>query len=124
MAIAGGVNVITNPNLHQNLAAASFLNPKGSSCAFDASAAGYCRGEGAGIIVLKPLSKALEAGDSIWRLSPVLLLIRAPTSALLQFPTLSHKAPCTYALWRPLVLNPDMYNMWRPMEQVHRWAIL
>lgn len=65
MAIAGGVNVITNPNLHQNLAAASFLNPKGSSCAFDASAAGYCRGEGAGIIVLKPLSKALEAGDSI-----------------------------------------------------------
>lgn len=65
MAIAGGVNVITNPNLHQNLAAASFLNPNGSSCAFDASAAGYCRGEGAGIVVLKPLSKAIEAGDSI-----------------------------------------------------------
>jgi acyl transferase domain-containing protein len=65
MAIAGGVNVITSPNLHQNLAAASFLNPNGSSRAFDASAAGYCRGEGAGIIVLKPLSKALHAGDNI-----------------------------------------------------------
>lgn len=65
MAIAGGVNVITNPNLHQNLAAASFLNPNGSSRAFDASAGGYCRGEGAGIVVLKPLSKAIESGDSI-----------------------------------------------------------
>jgi acyl transferase domain-containing protein len=65
MAIAGGVNVITSPNLHQNLAAASFLNPNGPSCAFDASAAGYCRGEGVGIIVLKPLSKALDAGDNI-----------------------------------------------------------
>ncbi|KAJ6133404.1 hypothetical protein N7471_008619 [Penicillium samsonianum] len=65
MALAGGVNVITSPSLHQNLAAASFLNPSGSSCAFDASAAGYCRGEGAGIVVLKPLSKAIAAGDNI-----------------------------------------------------------
>ncbi|KAJ5497536.1 hypothetical protein N7463_009523 [Penicillium fimorum] len=65
MAVAGGVNVITSPGLHQNLAAASFLNPSGSSRAFDASAAGYCRGEGAGIVVLKPLSKAVAAGDNI-----------------------------------------------------------
>ncbi|KAJ5446662.1 hypothetical protein N7445_001483 [Penicillium cf. griseofulvum] len=65
MALAGGVNVITSPSLHQNLAAASFLNPSGSSRAFDASAAGYCRGEGAGILVLKPLSKAIAAGDNI-----------------------------------------------------------
>ncbi|RHZ53126.1 hypothetical protein CDV55_100294 [Aspergillus turcosus] len=65
MALAGGVNVITSPNLHQNLAAASFLNPNGSSRAFDASDGGYCRGEGAGILVLKPLSKAVAAGDNI-----------------------------------------------------------
>ncbi|OAG11208.1 ketoacyl-synt-domain-containing protein [Paraphaeosphaeria sporulosa] len=65
MAIAGGVNVITSPNLHQNLSAASFLNPSTTSRAFDASAAGYCRGEGAGVVVLKPLSKAIEAGDNI-----------------------------------------------------------
>lgn len=65
MALAGGVNVITNPNLHQNLAAASFLNPSGPSRAFDAAAAGYCRGEGAGILVLKRLSRALADGDTI-----------------------------------------------------------
>lgn len=65
MALTGGVNVITSPNLHQNLAAASFLNPSGPSRAFDAAAAGYCRGEGAGIIVLKRLSRALAEGDTI-----------------------------------------------------------
>lgn len=65
MAVAGGVNVITSPSLHQNLAAASFLNPEGSSKAFDASANGYCRGEGAGLLVLKPLSCALADDDLI-----------------------------------------------------------
>ena len=65
MALAGGVNVITSPDLHQNLAAASFLNPSGASRAFDADAGGYCRGEGAGLLVLKPLSRAVADGDSI-----------------------------------------------------------
>lgn len=65
MALAGGVNVITSPSLHQNLAAASFLNLNGSSRAFDDKARGYCRGEGAGIIVLKRLSQALVDGDQV-----------------------------------------------------------
>lgn len=65
MALAGGVNNITSPGLFQNLAAASFLSPTGPSNAFDASANGYCRGEGAGVVVLKPLERALADGDSI-----------------------------------------------------------
>ncbi|KAI0180672.1 hypothetical protein GGR52DRAFT_583146 [Hypoxylon sp. FL1284] len=65
MALAGGVNIITSPTLYQNLAAASFLSPSGSSKAFDASADGYCRGEGAGIVVLKRLSEAIADGDLV-----------------------------------------------------------
>ncbi|CZT49204.1 related to polyketide synthase [Rhynchosporium secalis] len=65
MALAGGVNVITGPNLYQNLSGASFLNPNGSSRAFDAGGNGYCRGEGAGMLILKPLSKALSDCDTI-----------------------------------------------------------
>lgn len=65
MALAGGVNVITSPALFQNLAAASFLSPTGASKAFDASANGYCRGEGAGLVMLKPLARALADGDSV-----------------------------------------------------------
>lgn len=65
MAVAGGVNVMTSPRLFQNLAAGGFLNPTGASKAFDASANGYCRGEGAGVIVLKPMARAMADGDSI-----------------------------------------------------------
>ncbi|KAI0506274.1 hypothetical protein F5B22DRAFT_639292 [Xylaria bambusicola] len=65
MAIAGGVNIISSPYLHQNLAAAAFLHPTGPSKAFDATVNGYCRGEGAGMIVLKRLSRAQADGDNI-----------------------------------------------------------
>ena len=65
MAIAGGVNVMTSPALFQNLAAASFLSPTGPSRAFDANANGYCRGEGAGLVVLKPLESAIADGDPV-----------------------------------------------------------
>nr|BCD52390.1 polyketide synthase SptM [Aspergillus sp.] len=65
IAVAGGVNVMTSPKVTQNLAAASFLSPTGASKAFDASADGYCRGEGAGLVVLRPLDQALQNGDPV-----------------------------------------------------------
>lgn len=65
MAVAGGVNVMTSPKLFQNLAAGGFLNPNGASSAFDANANGYCRGEGAGVVVLKPLIRAIADGDFV-----------------------------------------------------------
>ena len=65
MAVAGGVNVMTSPKLFQNLAAGGFLSSSGASKAFDAHADGYCRGEGAGIVVLKPLAQATADGDFI-----------------------------------------------------------
>ena len=64
-ALAGGANIITSPNLHQNLAAASFLSPTGATKAFDAKADGYCRGEGVGLVVLKRLSDAIAEGDNV-----------------------------------------------------------
>jgi acyl transferase domain-containing protein len=61
MALAGGVNVITSPPLFQDLSAASFLSPTGASRAFDKSANGYCRGEGAGLVLLL----AVIAGSAV-----------------------------------------------------------
>ncbi|KAL9081765.1 MAG: hypothetical protein Q9159_007056 [Coniocarpon cinnabarinum] len=65
MAVAGGVNIITAPYLYQNLAAASFLSTDGPSRAFDIDANGYCRGEGSGIVLLKPLKNALASNDFV-----------------------------------------------------------
>ncbi|GFF79397.1 noranthrone synthase [Aspergillus lentulus] len=66
MALAGGVNIISCPNMQQNLAAARFLSRSGGPCRpFDASADGYCRGEGCGFVMLKKLSCAVADNDDI-----------------------------------------------------------
>jgi acyl transferase domain-containing protein len=44
------------------------LSPDGRCKAFSASADGYGRGEGCGVIVIKRLSDALASGDRIWAL--------------------------------------------------------
>ena len=64
-AIAGGTNVFTSPFDYQNLRAAGFLSPSGQCKPFDASADGYCRGEGVGVVVLKPLAAAMQENDNI-----------------------------------------------------------
>lgn len=64
-ALAGGVTLMTSPYLYENLSAAHFLSPTGATKPFDAGADGYCRGEGAGVVVLKKLSNALADGDNV-----------------------------------------------------------
>ncbi|KAJ5137207.1 CAZyme family CE10 [Penicillium atrosanguineum] len=53
------------PEVYQNLAATSFLSPTGAYKPFDAAAGGYCRGEGAGIVVPRPLKDAIDNEDPI-----------------------------------------------------------
>lgn len=66
LALAGGVNILLLPTAMAGFAKAGFLSPDGRCQTFDAKANGYVRGEGAGVVVLKPLSKALADGDSIY----------------------------------------------------------
>ncbi len=66
LAIAGGVSLLLNGRITANLAAAGFMAADGRCKAFDAAADGYVRGEGAGLVVLRPLSAAREAGDRIY----------------------------------------------------------
>lgn len=86
-ALAGGVNVVTSPDvsyeiywivrlinnllgvphmqMYLGLDRAHFLSPSGNCKPWDASADGYCRAEGCGIFVLKRLSDAVAASDNI-----------------------------------------------------------
>ena len=68
MAITGGVNVILGPEYSVALSKGRFLSAHGRCMAFDERAAGYTRGEGAGIVVLKPLSRAVADRDRIYSL--------------------------------------------------------
>ena len=65
VALAGGVNVIFDPVSMAGLCRARMLAPDGRSKSFDATANGYGRGEGCGIVVCKRLADAEAAGDRI-----------------------------------------------------------
>ncbi|PWC40156.1 type I polyketide synthase [Azospirillum sp. TSO22-1] len=65
LALAGGVSLMFRPAYSVAMSKGGFLSPDGRCKSFDASGDGYGRGEGAGIIILKPLSTALRDGDPI-----------------------------------------------------------
>jgi len=70
MAVAGGINIISGVHNYLNLGKAGFLSPTGQCKPFDESADGYCRADGAGVIVLKPLKQALADGDQVLGVIP------------------------------------------------------
>ena len=65
VALAGGVNVILAPEMTIACTKWRMLAPDGRCKVFDASADGFVRSEGCGVIVLKRLSDALAADDRI-----------------------------------------------------------
>ena len=66
MAIVGGVNALVSPALHISYSKAGMLCEDGRCKSFAASANGYVRSEGVGILMLKRLSEAEQAGDHIY----------------------------------------------------------
>lgn len=68
LAIAGGANAMIAPTMTIAESKAGFLAPDGRCKTFDSSANGYARGEGAGVVLIKPLSQAQADGDPIYAL--------------------------------------------------------
>ena len=66
VAIVGGVQAILNGRVFELRSDAMMLSPDGQCKTFDASANGYVRGEGCGVVILKRLSDAEADGDRIW----------------------------------------------------------
>ena len=66
LALAGGVNLLLMPETTVALSKLGVLSPSGACHAFDARADGYVRGEGGGLVVLKPLRAAIRDGDRIY----------------------------------------------------------
>nr|APD71523.1 type I polyketide synthase 4 [Streptomyces sp.] len=65
LALAGGVNLVVSPGQTLALGTAGALAPDGRSKPFAASADGYGRGEGCGVLILKLLSDAERDGDRV-----------------------------------------------------------
>lgn len=65
-AIAGGTNVLTNPDNWAGLDRAHFLSRTGNCNTFDDGADGYCRAESVATVILKRLEDAELDGDPIF----------------------------------------------------------
>ncbi|MEY2857295.1 MAG: hypothetical protein RLZZ74_1607, partial [Cyanobacteriota bacterium] len=66
LALAGGVNMLLLPTIMVGFSKGGFMSSDGRCKSFDADADGYVRGEGAGLVLLKPLSQAEADGDDIY----------------------------------------------------------
>ncbi|KAF8428551.1 conidial pigment polyketide synthase PksP/Alb1 [Tirmania nivea] len=64
-AVAGGTNVMTNPDNFAGLDRGHFLSKTGNCNTFDDAADGYCRADGVGTIILKRLEDAIADNDPI-----------------------------------------------------------
>ncbi len=68
MALAGGVSVMICPNSAVIMSKGGYLASHSRCKAFDKDADGYVRSEGAGVILIKPLERALKDNDDIYSL--------------------------------------------------------
>ncbi|MGY4743247.1 amino acid adenylation domain-containing protein [Streptomyces sp. ATMOS53] len=65
LALAGGVSLMLAPTVYEALSRGEMLSPDGRCKAFDRRADGYVRGEGAGLVLLKPDERARRDGDAV-----------------------------------------------------------
>ncbi|XP_062297882.1 uncharacterized protein pks1 [Scomber scombrus] len=66
MALCGGVSCIIEPRVFVALSKAKMISPEGTSKPFSSKADGYGRGEGCGVVLLKPLKKAIQDCNKVW----------------------------------------------------------
>ncbi|CAG05481.1 unnamed protein product [Tetraodon nigroviridis] len=65
MALCGGVSCILEPGMFVALSKAKMISPGGTSKPFSSKADGYGRGEGCGVVLLKPLKDRLCAAETV-----------------------------------------------------------
>ena len=65
LAIAGGINLLLTSTPYVLFSQAGALSVSGQAKVFDRDADGFVPGEGAGLVMLKPLDKALADGDEV-----------------------------------------------------------
>lgn len=97
--------------MYLGLARAHFLSSTGQCKPFDASADGYCRGEGCGLVVLKKLSRAIEEGDHIYGVIRGTGLNQCGTAKSITHPDAGTQADLFKQVLRSSRTTPDSINV-------------
>ncbi|QSZ37813.1 hypothetical protein DSL72_008913 [Monilinia vaccinii-corymbosi] len=104
IALTGGINIMTGINNYLDLAKAGFLSPTGQCKPFCEEADGYCRAEGAGLVVLKLLRQAIADGDQILGVIPGAATNQGGLSSTITIPS----SPTQIQLYRNILSKADM----------------
>lgn len=100
LALVGGVNFICNPRISMAYRKAGMLSPDGRCKAFDDSANGYVRAEGAVVLLLKPLREAVADRNRIHAVIRGSAVNHGGQAAGLTVPNPQRQATLLTAAWR------------------------
>ena len=106
-ALVGGVNAILQADVSVAFSKAGMLSPTGRCRAFDAAADGFVRAEGAGMVMLKPLSQALADGDRIYAAIRATQTNQDGRTGGLTVPSAEQQAAMLEAAYRMAEVSPD-----------------
>lgn len=105
-ALVGGISVLLNPTHFISFSKAGMLSPQGVCRSFDEAADGYVRGEGAGLIMLKPLATAQRDGDKVYGLVRGVAVNHGGKVATVTSPNPFAQARCVEQALRNARLSP------------------
>ena len=107
LAIAGGVNLILSPKYHVAFCELNALANDSRSKAFDASADGFVRSEGAGLVLLKRYEDAVRDKDNILAVISGSAITNDGTSKGYTVPKMESQAKAIRAAMDMAMVGPD-----------------
>src|SRR3990167_906044 len=110
IAIAGGINLTLIPEINVCLSKGGFLSPTGRCKPFDASADGYVRSEGCGLVLLKRYEDAQRDNDSILAIISGSAVNQDGKSNALSSPSGKSQANCYVNALQEAALEPHAIN--------------
>ncbi len=122
-ALAGGVNILINPQGFAGFSGASMLSPTGRCRAFSADADGFVRSEGGGLVLLKRLDDALADGDRIHGLIVAGGTNNDGRTSGLAVPSAEAQEALLREVYAAAGLSPDDVAYLRRTAPARRWAI-
>ncbi|WP_414588368.1 type I polyketide synthase [Scytonema sp. PCC 10023] len=107
IALVGGISVLNSPTMYIQMSQLGMLSPTGQCQSFDSNADGYVRGEGAGIILLKPLAKAIDDKDHIYGVIKGIAVNHGGKSRTLTSPSVYAQAQVVRAAYTKANVAPN-----------------
>lgn len=107
MALVGGINVFGKPVLSNESGLSEVENDEGVLIAFDKNSKGTVWGEGVGMVLLKPLKKAIEDKDNIYAVIKGSAINNDGTSNGVTSPNAEAQTDVIIKAWKQAKIDPE-----------------